>query len=85
MAKLTAQEIEESKVIRATFEEGKWVILVSDSNDFIYRVMFDGLEGDDNNTLLSKTKEALLEVDKYEPPVIPTPVVRDDIIGSSLK
>lgn len=81
MAKLTAEEVAASKVIRATFEEGKWIILVSDSSDFIYRVDFDGVESDDNATLLSKTHAALLETEKYEPVVIPQPVVREDLTG----
>jgi len=81
MAKLTAEEVAAAKVIRATFENGKWIILVSDSSDFIYRVDFEGAESDDNATLLSKTHEALLETEKYEPVVIPQPVVREDLTG----
>ncbi len=81
MAKLTAEEISNTKVVRATFENNKWVILVSDDTDFIYRVEFDGAESDDNSTLLTKTHEALLDVDKYEPVVIPQPVIREDLNG----
>ena len=81
MAKLTANDIAATTVIRATFESDKWVILVSDEGGFIYRVDFDGAESDDNATLLSKTHEALLEVDKYEPVVLPQPVVREDLTG----
>lgn len=81
MAKLTAQEIEATKVIRATFENGKWVILVSDETSYTYRVDFEGSESDDNATLLTKAHTALLEVDKYEPVVIPEPMVREDLNG----
>jgi hypothetical protein len=81
MAKLTAEEISNSKVVRATFENTKWVILVSDDNDFIYRIEFDGTESDDNSILLSKTHEALLDIDKYEPVVIPQPIIREDLNG----
>jgi hypothetical protein len=81
MAKLTAEEISNSKVVRATFENTKWVILVSDDNDFIYRIEFDGAESDDNSILLSKTHEALLGIDKYEPVVIPQPIIREDLNG----
>jgi len=81
MAKLTAQEIETTKVIRATFEDSKWVILVSDEANYIYRVQFEGSESDDNTTLLTKTHTELLEVDKYEPVVIAEPVVREDLNG----
>lgn len=84
MANLTAQEIELCKVVRATFENGKWSILVSEENGFIYQVSFDGSEGDDNAQILLKTKEALLEVEKYEEPVIVQPLTRDDIIGTPL-
>jgi len=85
MAKLTAEEIENLQVIRATFDNGKWVVLVSDENNFIYRAMFDGLEGDDNSTIITKTKVELLEVDKFEPIVVPTPIIREDITGINLK
>lgn len=81
MAKLTSNDIASTKVIRATFESDKWIILVSDEKDFIYRVDFTGQESDDNATLLSKTHEALLEVDKYEPVVLPQPVIREDLSG----
>jgi hypothetical protein len=81
MAKLTTQDIEKTKVIRATFEDSKWVILVSDENNYIYRVEFEGSESDDNETLLSKTHIELLEIEKYEPVVIPEPIVREDLNG----
>ena len=81
MAKLTTEEISNTKVIRATFESTKWIFLVSDENNIIYRVEFEGSESDDNATLLSKTHEALLEVEKYEPMVVPQPVIREDLNG----
>lgn len=81
MAKLTSEEISTLKVIRATFESEKWNVLVSDENNIIYGVRFDGAESDDNATLLTKINEALLETEKYEPVVIPQPVVREDLIG----
>ena len=84
MTKLTAQEIEKLKVIRATFENNKWIVLVSDDNNFIYRVMFDGLETDDNETIITKTKSGLLGVDKIEPTVLPEPTIRRDIAGLNL-
>lgn len=85
MANLTTQEIELCKVVRATFKNGKWSILISEESGFIYQVSFNGKEDDDNVTILSKTKEVLLEVEKYEPPVIVTPLTRDDIVGTPLK
>lgn len=81
MAKLTAKDIETTKVIRATFEDSKWVILVTDEANYIYRVEFEGSESDDNTTLLTKAHAALLEVDKYEPVVIPEPIIREDLNG----
>lgn len=81
MAKLTIKEIDNTKVIRATFELDKWVILVSDENNYVYRVEFDGNESDDNSILLSKTHEALLEIEKFEPVVMPQPVIREDLTG----
>jgi hypothetical protein len=81
MAKLTTQDIEKTKVIRATFEDSKWVILVSDESDYIYRVEFEGSESDDNETLLFKTHVELSLVDKYEPVVIPQPIIREDLNG----
>jgi phosphomannomutase len=81
MAKLTAKDIETTKVIRATFENSKWVILVTDETNYIYRVEFEGSESDDNATILTKAHAALLEVDKYEPVVIPEPIIREDLNG----
>ena len=81
MAKLTAQEIEMTRVIRATFEDSKWVILVSDDNNCIYRVEFEGSESDDNGVLLSKTHIELSLVDKYEPVVFSGPIIREDLNG----
>jgi hypothetical protein len=81
MAKLTTQDIEKTKVIRATFEDSKWVILVSDESDYIYRVEFEGSESDDNETLLFKTHVELSLVDKCEPVVIPQPIIREDLNG----
>jgi hypothetical protein len=81
MAKLTIQEIGASRIIRATFEDNRWIILVSDENNYIHRVEFDGSESDDNTTLLTNTHIALLEVDKYEPVVIPEPIIREDLNG----
>ena len=81
MAKLTAEEISKTTVVRATFENNRWIILVSDENDLIYRVDFDGAESDDNSVLLSKTHQGLLEVDKYEPVVVPQSVIREDLNG----
>jgi len=81
MAKFTIKDIESSKIIRATFEEGNWVIIVSDNNNLMYRVIFEGSESDDNSILLSKTHSALLELDKHEPTVIPEPIVREDLSG----
>ena len=81
MAKLTTQEIEATKIIRATFENDKWVILVFDESNHIYRVEFTGNESDDNATILNNLHTALLEVDKYEPVVIPQPTIREDLNG----
>jgi hypothetical protein len=81
MAKLTIKEIEATKVVRATFEESKWVVLVYDETDYIYRVEFEGSESDDNATILAKTHVVLLQVEKYEPAVILQPIIREDLNG----
>ena len=81
MAKLTPEEASNCEIIRATFEGGKWTVLVSDESYMIYRVYFDGNELDENTVLLSKTHQALLTVDKHEPVVIPEPIVRDELNG----
>ena len=81
MSKLTTQEIKKTKVIRATFENSKWVILVSDEANYIYRVQFEGSESDDNTTILTKLHAELLEVEKYEPVVIPESIIREDLNG----
>lgn len=84
MAKLTSQEISNFKIIRAIFESEKWNILVSDENNLIYSVRFDGTESDDNTKLLGRINEVLLETEKHEPTVIPQPITREDLIGLTL-
>jgi hypothetical protein len=44
-------------------------------------VEFEGSESDDNETLLFKTHVELSLVDKYEPVVIPQPIIREDLNG----
>jgi len=85
MAKLTQEEIALTKIVRATFESGRWNVLVSDNEFMIYSVSFDGAEADSNDVILKNTNDALLVVDKIEPVVLPTPVVREDIIGEAPK
>jgi hypothetical protein len=85
MKKLTSGDIALTKIVRATFLNDKWVILVTDTNNYLYNVSFTGLESDDNNTILSNTHTALLDVDKYEVPVLPVDVTREDIVGSTPK
>ena len=85
MKKLTNSDIALIKIVRATFTNDKWVVLVTDANNYIYDVSFNGLESDDNDIILSNTHTALLEVDKYESPVLPVEIIRDDIVGSTPK
>ena len=85
MAKLTQEEIALTKIVRATFESGKWNVLVSDNEFMIYSVSFEGAEVDSNEVILKNTNDALLEVDKIEPVVLPTPVVREAIVGEPPK
>jgi hypothetical protein len=85
MPKLTDRDITLTKIVRATFLNDKWVILVTDTNNYLYNVSFTGLESDDNNTILSNTHTALLDVDKYEEPVLPVDITREDIVGSTPK
>ena len=85
MAKLTQEEIALTKIVRATFESGKWNVLVSDNDFMVYSVSFDGSENDSNDVILKNTNDALLEVEKIEPVVLPTPIVRDDIVGEAPK
>jgi len=84
MAKLTSEEIAGLKIIRTTFEGNKWIVLVSDENGYIYRAMFEGLENDENSSIITKTKNYLLDVEKFVPTILPTPLVREDIVGSTL-
>ena len=81
MAKLTTNEIEQTKVVRATFLDGRWVVLVSDEKEYIYRVIFEGEETDDNSIILSNTHNELLNVEKHEEPIILKEVTRDNING----
>jgi hypothetical protein len=81
MSKLTAQEIEKTKVLRATFEDNKWVVIVTDEDNMVYRVSFDGTESDTNETILSNVHNELLNVDKIVPVFIPQPIVREDLNG----
>lgn len=85
MAKLTKEEISETKIVRATFDSGLWNVLVSDKNSIIYIVRFNGSEDDDNRVILTNTHNALLDTDKIEISVAPTPITREDIIGSNPK
>lgn len=81
MAKLTALEVEATKIIRATFSNGHWTVLVSDTQNKIYNVRFAGAEGDADSLILTNTHTALLLVDKYEAPVLPVVVERKDVYG----
>lgn len=85
MAKLTNEDIAKTNVVRATFENGTWIVLVSDESGFIYRVDFEGEENESNDSLLLKVHNGLLEEDKYEAPVIVEPTVRDTIVGLTPK
>ena len=57
MKKLTSGDIALTKIVRATFLNDKWVILVTDTNNYLYNVSFTGLESDDNNTILSNNSK----------------------------
>jgi|DEB19_MinimDraft_2_1074335.scaffolds.fasta_scaffold184177_2 hypothetical protein len=85
MEKLTSNEIALTKIVRATFLNDKWVVLVSDADNNIYNVSFTGLESDNDDTILSNTHAALLEVDKYVAPVLPVTINRENIIGLTPK
>jgi hypothetical protein len=81
MNKLTTQEIEKTKVLRATFEDDKWVVVVTDKDNMVYRVSFVGSESDTNETILSNIHNELLNVDKIVPVVTPQPIIREDLNG----
>jgi hypothetical protein len=85
MTKLTQEEVSATKIIRATFDSGLWNVLVSDENSIIYSVRFEGSEDDTNEVILRNTHSELLNTDKIEVPVIPTPVTREDIVGETPK
>lgn len=85
MAKLTITEIENTKIIRSTLINAKWNILVSDNENNIYNVRFDGSETDSDETVLTKTHTALLDVEKHNTPVLPITIERDTIIGQTPK
>jgi hypothetical protein len=81
MAKLTTNEVEALKILRSTFENGKWVILAEDDNHGIYRVSFDGSVDDEDSVLLANAHAGFLLEEKYEAPVVVQPVTRDCICG----
>jgi hypothetical protein len=81
MAKLTGEDIALTSITSATFSDGKWFILVTDSNNIIYNVSFDGLVLDSNEIILSNTYTALLDVDKYEEPNLPKEIVNNKVVG----
>jgi phosphomannomutase len=83
MAKLTTSEIESTTIVRATLENGNWVILVSDGTGYIYRVSFEGSGDDLDATILASTHTALAGVEKYEAPASVSPVTRDCICGQN--
>ena len=55
MAKLTDTDIISTKIISATFSSDKWFVLVSDSDNVIYNVSFDGLQTDSTITISTNT------------------------------
>ncbi len=65
MAKLTENEITAMVVKRSRFENGKWVVLVEDTDKHIYRVSFDGAANDTDEVLLGKIHDELILTDKY--------------------
>jgi hypothetical protein len=83
MAKLTDRDIASTKIISATFASGKWFVLVSDTDNVIYNVSFDGLQIDSNITISTNTYTALLDVDKYVEPTSPKEVVNDKVVGAT--
>jgi hypothetical protein len=85
MAKLTATQVEATKIIRAMFSNGTWTILVTDADNKIYNVRFAGLEADADALILSNTHAALLLVDAYVAPVLPVNVEKKDIYGLAPK
>jgi hypothetical protein len=81
MAKLTGEDIALTSITSAVFSDGKWFILVTDSNNIIYNVSFDGLVLDSNEIILSNTYTALLDVDKYVEPNLPKETVNNKVVG----
>lgn len=81
MAKLTDTDIISTKIISATFSSDKWFVLVSDSDNVIYNVSFDGLQTDSTITISTNTYTALLDVDKYVEPTPPEEIVNDKVVG----
>lgn len=81
MAKLTTNEVETLKIMRSTFENGKWIILAEDDNHRIYRVSFDGSVDDEDSLLLANAHVGFLLEEKYEIPVVVQSITRNCICG----
>jgi len=85
MAKLTVNEIADTKLIRAVFTNGNWNVIVSDTQNKLYNVKFVGAENDSNDSILEKTHTALLDVNKYVAPVFSPQIERKEIYGQAPK
>ena len=81
MGKLNEIDVAKTSIVRATFENNKWVVLVNDEEGFIYWVEFNGDENEPDNSILAKTKVELMKLDKFEKPVLPQKTIRESVSG----
>lgn len=81
MPKLIDKEIAALKIIDAKFSNGKWFVLLSDSNNYLYSVSFSGGTDSSDAYILNNTYSALLQVDKHPIIVEAKAVTKTSVIG----
>jgi hypothetical protein len=82
---MTNQEIELTTVVRATFENNIWNIVVTDENQHLYGLRIEGNENDNDDDLLDKIEKKLLTINKYVPPVLYAPTTKESLVGKKPK
>jgi hypothetical protein len=85
MAKLNESDVAKTNIVRATYENNMWVVLVNDTDGIIYRVEFNGDENEPDSSILAKTKVELMKLDRIEKPVVVEPKRRDTVVGLAPK
>jgi hypothetical protein len=75
------RDIQLTKIVKAKFEMGIWVIAVIDENNFFYDVRFQGTGEETDSELLENTYNVLLGIDKKTLITLPVDITRETIIG----